>query len=170
MRTATAIAVSFAGWILASGALAADAFRLEILWSAPIVTDPSRQLGGITSAGLILDAQSTLPDGRIAFLARKVNSGVRSQALMTNVEQNSPDDAVTLTLRGALPAADRGLFSRIFSGPTQLPYVTTLAAGRMGEVWLGGFSNAYRDIASSLHSDAYLAKPAQLFWKSVHNR
>jgi|ERR1700682_6117889 len=117
MRTATAIALSFAGWLsTASGATAAEAFRLEILWSAPIVTDPSRQPAGITTAGLILNAQNVSPDERTVLLAGQVTSGKRSQVLLTDIERKRPDAAVTLTQKGALPAGE-GLFSRMFNGP-----------------------------------------------------
>lgn len=158
MRTATAIALSFAGWLsTASGATAAEAFRLEILWSAPVVTDPSRQPAGITTAGLILNAQSVSPDERTVLLADQVTGGKRSQVLLTDIERNRPDAAVTLTLKGALPAGE-GLFSRMFNGPIQVPYVSTLAAGMSADVWVGGSSNGYYDFASSPHSDAYLAR------------
>jgi len=159
MRAATAIAVSFAGWVLtASASMAAQAFGLEILWSAPIATDQSPQFGQRTTAGLILHAESPSPDGRITALASRITAGVRSQVLFNNIDQNRPDDAVALTLRGARPAGYQGLWSRIFSGPTQAPYVSALAAGMSGETWLGGASNGYMDFASSDHSDAYLAK------------
>jgi hypothetical protein len=158
MRTATAIALSVAGWVsTASGATAAEAFRLEILWSAPIATDPSRQPAGITTADLILNAQSVSTDERIALLATQVAGGKRSQVLLTDIERKRPDAVVTLTLKGALPASE-GFFSRMFNGPIQMPYVSTLAAGMSGDVWVGGSSNGYYDFASSPHSDAYLAR------------
>jgi len=151
------IAVSFAVCgLTTSGAVAAQAFSLEILWSTPIATDESGQLGR-TTAGLILRPQSALPDGRVAVLASQIASGVRSQVLFNNIDQNRPDDAVTLTLKGALPAS-YGFFSRIFNGPNQEPGVSTLAAGISGELWVAGASNAYYDFASSPHSDAYLAR------------
>ncbi len=159
MRAATAIAVSFAAWVLATSyAMAAQAFGLEILWSAPIATDQSPQFGQMTTAGLILHAESPSPDGRIIALASRIASGVRSQVLFNNIDENRPDEAVALTLRGARPAGYQGLLSRIFNGPTQAPYVSALAAGMSGETWVGGASNAYMDFASSYHSDAYLAK------------
>ena len=157
MRAFKIVAVSFAMWVLTtSGVLAAQAISLEIVWSAPIATDQSGQLGR-TTAGLIFRAQTALPDGRIAVLASQVASGVRSQVLFNNIDQNRPDDAVTLTLKGALPAS-YGFFSRIFNGPNQMPWVSTLAAGMSGELWVAGAGNAYYDFASSPHSDAYLAR------------
>jgi hypothetical protein len=157
MRARIVVVVSFAVWALkTSSATAAQAFSLEIVWSAPIATDQSGQIGR-TTAGLILRAQSALPDGRIAVLASQIASGVSSQVLFNNIDQNRPDDAVTLTLEGAFPAG-YGFISRIFNRPNQVPYVSTLAAGMSGEMWVGGASNAYYDFTSSPHSDAYLAK------------
>ncbi len=156
MRTATVIAVGFAASVLtASGAMAAEAFSLEMLWSAPIATEESPRFGQTTNTGLILNAQNVLPDGRIVVLATQITSGLRSQVLFNNVDPNSP---VTLTLKGAPPGGYHGLLSRIFNGPNQVPSVSTLAAGMSGEIWVGGASNAYYDFASSPHSDAYLAK------------
>ncbi|UPK07545.1 hypothetical protein [Bradyrhizobium sp. 170] len=159
MQVVAAIAISLASLIFATwGALAGQAFRLEVLYSSPIVVDPSRPPGGPTTAGLILNAQGAFPDGRFAFLASRIASGVRSQVLITDIDQTRPGNAVPLNLKGAQPAGGGGLVSRIFSGPTQTPYVSALAAGMSGEIWLGGYSNAFRDIASAPHSDAYLAK------------
>jgi hypothetical protein len=139
--------------------MAAKAFRLEILWSTPVVTESARDRLETTTGGLILGAQGVFPDGRIALLATKISDGKRGNVLLTAIERNPEDTAIALTLKGALPASE-GLFSRIFSGPIQMPEVWTLAAGTSGDIWVGGSSNAYHDVASSAHSDAYLARVA----------
>jgi hypothetical protein len=131
---------------------------LEVLSSSPLEANQSRPPEGSTTAGLILDAQSTFPDGHVVFLASHVTSGVRSRALITDIARTRPGDVVPQNLKGTLPVRDGGLFSPIFSKPAQAPYVSTLAAGLSGEIWLGGFNNTFRDIASAPHSDAYLAK------------
>lgn len=155
MQITTTIAISLAIWIFAtSGSSAEQAFRLDVLDSLPIVVDQSDL--PVSTAGLILSASSTPPDGRIVVLASQIKSDTRSQVLITDLGRNRLGDVVPLSLKGTHPAGS--LFSRIFSGPTQTPFVSALAAGRAGETWLGGYTNASMDIASSRHSDAYLAK------------
>jgi hypothetical protein len=87
MRTSTVIAVSFVGWMLTtSGAMAAQAFNLEIQWSEPIATDQSRQLA-LTTSGLILHAENPSPDGRITALASRITSGVRCSTISTKIDR-----------------------------------------------------------------------------------
>jgi hypothetical protein len=138
--------------------MAAEAFNLEILWSAPITSERSSREAVKPSTGLMLEAQSTSPEGFISSLATVTAAGVRSQVLFNNIDQNRPDNAVALTLKGALPSGKSGFLSKIFSGPQQVPYVSALAGGMSGEIWVGGSTNGYHDIASAPHSDAYLAK------------
>jgi hypothetical protein len=154
-----AILLSLVGWLsTTSVGAAAASFGLEILWSAPVTSDQSSPEAVKPATGLMLQAQSALPDGRIISLATRSASGVASQVLFNNLDQDRRDDAVTLNLKGAFPAGKPGFLSRIFSGPQQIPHVSTLAAGLSGEIWVGGSTNGYHDISSAAHSDAYLAK------------
>jgi hypothetical protein len=158
MRIFTVL-LSLVVWVLTTSAgMAAEAFSLEILWSALITSDQSSREAVKPTTGLMSQAQSASPDGRIISLATRTASGVASQVLFNNLGQDRPDDAVTLTLRGAFPAGKAGFLSKIFTGPRQIPHVSTLAVGMSGEIWVGGSTNGYHDISSAPHSDAYLAK------------
>jgi hypothetical protein len=153
------ILVNLVGWVLATSVgMAAEAFNLEILWSAPITSDRASHESVKPTTGLMLEAQSTSPEDLIASLATLTAAGVRSQLLFNDIDQNRLDDAVTLTLKGALPSGKLGFLSKIFSGSQQVPYVSALAAGTSGSIWVGGSTNGFHDIASAPHSDAYLAK------------
>jgi hypothetical protein len=160
MRVVMATAIGIAGLLSAiSGAMASDeqAFSLEILWSAPIMTVPSNNdPGGRTSSGFLVGAQTTTPDGRVVFLADRITAGTRSQVLLYDAEQNQPDNATALKLRGASPSPNQGFVSRFFDGYT--PYASALGSGASGDVWIGGRSSTYRDIAGAPYSDAYLAR------------
>jgi hypothetical protein len=157
MQVAAIIAAGLATLIFStSDASAGQAFKLEVLDSLPLLVDPSIEPFGLTTAGLILNATSTPPDGRITFLAGRIKSGTRSQVLIREGGQNRLGDEVPLNLKGVQPAGN--FLSRIFNKPAQIPFVSALAVGRAGETWLGGYTNAFIDIASSRHSDAYLAK------------
>jgi hypothetical protein len=142
--------------LTASVGMTAEAFNLEILWSAPISSDRSSREAVKPNTGLILEAQSASPDGRILSLATRSGFGMNSQVLFNDLDRR--DDPVTLTLKGALPAGKPGFLSKVFSGPQQIPQVSALATGLSGEIWIGGSTNGYHDIASAAHSDAYLAK------------
>ena len=170
MQVAAMIAAGLASLIFAtSDASAGQAFKLEVLDSSPILVDPSIEPFGLTTAGLILRATSTSPDGRITFLAGEIKSSIRSQVLIREIGQNRLADAVPLLLKGVQPAGS--LVSWLFSGPAQTPSVSALAVGGSGETWLGGYTNAFVDIASSRHSDAYLAKvdaTGKPFWEKAY--
>jgi hypothetical protein len=163
MRAVTA-AIGIAGLLSAiSGAIASDeqAFSLEVLWSAPTTTVPSNNdPWGRTSSGFLVGAQTTTSDGHVVFLGDRISSGNRSQALLFDAEQNQPDNATTLSLKGASPPRNHGFLSGLFesNAVNGKPYVSTLASGTSSDVWVGGRSNTYRDIASAPHSDAYLAR------------
>jgi hypothetical protein len=152
-----------------ASAVAADAFHLEVLWTVAIETDRSGNGFEQTTNGLIFKAESTSPDGRIVFLADQIASGAHSQVLLGGADQNW-SDRIPLVLKGAFPEGksafpeSRRFFSRLFGIPTrgpslsEQPYLSAFATGPSGKIWLAGAANAYLDMASYHHSDAYLAK------------
>jgi hypothetical protein len=178
MRAATT-AIAIAGLSAAiSGTMASDkpAFSLKILWSAPTTTVPSNSdAWRRTSSGFLIVAQTIAPDGRIIFLGDQITARGHSPALLSDAEQNQPDSATILKLRGAGPPRDEGFLSKLFEGNAvnRMPYLSTLALGPSGDVWIGGRSNTYRDIASAAHSDAYLARIGEIgkpLWEMAYGK
>jgi hypothetical protein len=154
-------AISIAGMLSSiSGAMASadQAYSLEILWSAPIIPRPSDDPRETTFSGFLVSAQTTTPDGRVVLLGDRIGSGASAQVLLYGAEQNQPDNAATLKLKGVARAPGHGILSPLFDPPHPTPYVSALASGTNGDLWVGGRSNTYRDMAGTPYSDAYLAK------------
>src|SRR5689334_11710295 len=100
-------AISIAGMLSSiSGAMASadQAYSLEILWSAPIIPRPSDDPSITTFSGFQVSAQTTTPDGRVVLLGDQIGSGASAQVLLHGAEQNQPDNAATLKLKGVARA------------------------------------------------------------------
>jgi hypothetical protein len=162
MRVAKAVLAAIAGWLFAiTGVTAADqhSFALEVLWSTPIAAVPLSRPAGTAynpgpEPGTIFEAQALNTDGGIFFLGSRIISGKREMAVFANPEQNPSANAIVLALNGAYPLNLHIISRLVGDGPRPL----TLAAGAPGEIWVGGASNAYMDLASADHRDGYLAR------------
>jgi len=174
MRVKAATTVNIAGWLLMITAAMADehSFALEVFWSTPIAASLPTRPTGTTYSPLpepdtIFSAQAVHADGRIVFLGSRTIAGKRVRALFADPEHNQSDSATVLALKGAHPR-NLHFLSRVFSSP---PYPLAVAAGASGEIWVGGGSNSYMDMASGNHSDAYLAKidaTGKTLWEAVY--
>ena len=172
MRSTTAKATSpVARWLLAVTVMVsppviareATSLHLDVLWSTPITAAPPPPPPGTTyypesGSGLLLIGRAMLPDGRIAFLGNELAPRALSQVLLPDAERGGPDKTVPIQLGETPSSAPSWLQRLIGNKPRQRPYVSVLAAGPTGELWVAGFTNAYTDIASAPHSDAYIAQ------------
>ena len=142
-------------------ALEGKSFSLDVLWSTEIVGAPPVGTTGTLQfgAGLVLDVQSMFADGRIVWLGSQIGPSSRSKILLVDADRTRPDRSVALELQGGASAQRRSLLSWFLGGntPNQKPSVLTLAVGSAGKIWVAGLSNAYLDMLSGDHSDAYLA-------------
>src|SRR5262245_150566 len=141
---------------LSAVALEGNPFSLDVLWSTEIAEAPPPNATTRvfqSGTGLILRAQTLFADGRIVWLGDQIAPSANSQVLLVDVERAQPDQGATLKLKGVAPS----LLSRFLNSPRQTAVVSTLAVGPSGKIWVAGLSNSYLDIASSRHSDAYLA-------------
>jgi hypothetical protein len=170
VRVRAAIWIGLAGGCLASlGALSSMALEgkpisLRVLWSTNILgAPPPESVGTIITyrraTGLVLRAQSMFADGRIVWLGDVIGPRSDSRVLLMDAERAGPDDAVTLKLHGVASTQRPGVFGDVLAGkpPDPTPFVSNIAVGPSGKIWVAGSSNGYTDIASTFHSDAYLA-------------
>ena len=185
MRATKATVIRIGGWCLAgmiavgleaAAAVNAAPFALEILWSTPIsgAPQPSPGTSGLEQgSGLVLVAGAQLPDGGVLFLGNRLTPKTMSQVLLMDAGHRSPNSAAVLRLAGVPSVRPKGWLDRALGAnkPRRQPVVSSVAAGSNGEIWVGGSSNDYMDIASAPHADAYLARIDDIgspIWEKVY--
>ncbi|NCC03963.1 MAG: hypothetical protein EOM37_07970 [Proteobacteria bacterium] len=134
---------------------------LQLFWSAPIVVN-SEEIAVVgrthvpaKETGVSFLKAATTSDGHIIFLGKLFDPISYKTVLFKNAEQSGPKGVVSLALRGAAST----FMGRTFGwGVSSHPTILSMAVNGPDAIWLGGATNQYEGIASSYHSDAYLAK------------
>jgi len=146
--------------------------RLQIMWSIPVEAfpGPPAQVGQTLVPtlykGFFLYKASMFSNGHINLLGDMLNLKSQSLVLIKNIDEPSPQ-IIELPIKEAQPDLsqqpswfDVWFEKHIFTSnqPSNIPSVFDFSGDDSQNIWLGGDTHAYMDIASANHSDDYIEK------------